>query len=476
MARFFFFFCLLLLFAHGAASQVVGDGDGVGMGREELLGLFEVLGDLLEDPTWAQFHPHPCTDTPWPGIQCEMVQNQDQDGLLHVTRIHIGPDVASPPCKPSAKLSPSLLKLPYLKSFSLFSCFLAPAKVILPPSLFTNASSLEQLVLKSNTGLSGEIPSSLATLANLRVLSLSQNNLHGGVPGELGGLRNLEQLDLSYNSLTGEIPVEIGGLTRLAIFDLSWNELAGEVPSSLGQLHTLQKIDLSFNKLSGRIPPDMGKLDRLVLLDLSYNSLTGPIPETFSELKELQYLLMVNNPIGTRIPLFVGSLRKLAVLGLSGCGLLGPIPSYFASLCNLTALSLDRNSLNGSIPPSLGALPHLGQLNLSQNQFIGEIGFSNGFVSRLGKRLDVRDNKDLCIDPHRYQNLSYYLEAPPCAASSKSSNSSLADEDGVDDHPYALQSSQSSSNVNGSSSCLFWLEMLSIFCSWLFYVNLMPSY
>ncbi|KAJ4781529.1 Piriformospora indica-insensitive protein 2 [Rhynchospora pubera] len=400
------------------------------MANEELLALFEVMGDLLDDSTWVDTHPHPCTDTPWPGIQCELLPG---DTLLHVTKLHVGPDVATTPaCKSNAKLSLSILKLPHLKTLSLFNCFLKPQNVSLSSSLFTNSSVLEQLVLMSNSGLTGDIPSSLSQLTRLRVLSLSQNSFNGGIPKELGQLVKLQQLDLSYNFLTGEIPQEIGGLTSLTILDLSWNQLSGSIPSSLGQLSSLQKMDLSFNKLGGNVKRDLGSLKKLVLLDLSRNSISGPIPDTLSQLENLQYFLIENNPIKTNIPSFVGALKKLLVLGLSGCGLFGPVPDSFGSLSNLTALSLDRNSLNGSIPSNLGALPHLGQLNLSQNHLVGEISLSSEFITRLGKRLDVRDNKELCIDQKRYQNLSYYLEgAPPCIDSPKATNKPWVDQTGT---------------------------------------------
>ncbi|KAF8408856.1 hypothetical protein HHK36_004925 [Tetracentron sinense] len=422
----------LILAADLSATQYNITEDGAfGMEAEELLGLFEVVGDLLEDPNWTQMHPYPCTDTPWPGIKCEI----DQDPpIFHVTKIHVGPDFTTPPCKISAKLSKSLLKLPYLKTLSIFNCFLT-SPVTLSPYLFGTFSSLEQLVLKNNPALSGEIPPTLAEISSLTVLSLSQNSLQGEIPKELGGLGSLEQLDLSYNHLSGEIPEEIEGLKGLTILDLSWNGLQGQLPNSLGQLQLLQKIDLSSNRLVGRIPPDIGKLKRLVLLDLSHNSLEGPIPETLSGLEDLEYLLVEDNPISTGIPLFLGALRKLTVLSLSGSGFIGPIPTFFPSLKLLTALSLDNNSLNGTVPPNLGALPNLGQLNLSQNMLSGELCLPEEFINRLGKRLDVRGNSGLCASHKLYKkNVSIYLETPACLGSSRSShNRSWAEEQPNDD-------------------------------------------
>ncbi|XVF40113.1 hypothetical protein PTKIN_Ptkin01aG0085700 [Pterospermum kingtungense] len=381
------------------------------MERGELLGLFDVMGSLLDEPGWSEVHPEPCTDTPWPGIECEIGQGP---AIFHVTAIHIGPDVATPPCQSSAKISDSLLKLPYLRTLSIFNCFVS-SPVTLSPALFGALSSLEHLSLQSNPSLVGEVPPSLGNISRLRVLSLSQNNLQGNIPPELGGLVNLEQLDLSYNNLSGEIPHELGGLKSVTILDLSSNGLEGSLPFALGQLQLLQKVDLCSNRIHGSIPPELGKLNRLVLLDLSHNFINGPIPETLSGLEQLQYLIFDYNPINSMIPLFVGSLKRLKSISFSDCGLVGPIPNSLSSLKNLTALSLDNNSLTGTIPPNLGSLPNLDQLNLSHNKLSGELLLPEMFIKRLGNRLDVKGNSGLCTS---YQlsrkNISKYLQTPVC--------------------------------------------------------------
>ncbi|RDX65348.1 Piriformospora indica-insensitive protein 2, partial [Mucuna pruriens] len=380
--------------------------------EEELLGLFEVMDALLEDPEWAQAHPKPCTDTPWPGVECEVSNNPP---MFHVTKIHIGPDiVVSPPCKSSAYLSPSLLKLKYIKILSIFNCFVA-SPVTLPKSLFGPLSSLEHLALENNPSLYGEIPASLGDVAGLRVLSLSQNSFQGNIPSQIGGLVSLEQLDLSYNNLSGQIPMEIGGLKSMTILDLSCNAIQGAMPYSLGQLQLLQKLDLHSNSLSGSIPPNLGHLKRLVLLDLSHNFIGGPIHENLSSLELLEYLLIDDNPIKGGIPKFIGKLRKLKSVSLSGCGLSGPIPYSFSSLKNLTALSLGNNSLSGPVPPNLGSLPNLDQLNISHNKLSGVLQLPDDFVKKLGKRLDLRGNSKLCIsDQPNKKNLSSFLEIPSC--------------------------------------------------------------
>ncbi|KAM0842668.1 hypothetical protein ACQ4PT_058216 [Festuca glaucescens] len=423
---------LLLLFQAVATAQLAGDAPAE-LPRSELAAIYRVMADLLDDPTWPQLHPRPCTDTPWPGLQCELAP--DDSRRLRATRLHFGPDVSTPPCRPGARLAaPAILGLPHLRTLSLFGCFVGTGPVELPPALFTNASALEQLVLKSNPGLTGRIPATLTNLKSLQVLSLSQNGFRGEIPRELGGLAALQQLDLSYNNITGEIPEEIGGMASLSILDLSWNSISGGVPAALGSLRMLQKADLSYNRLAGAVPPEVGSLKELVFLDLSHNGLSGPLPASLAGLAKLQYLLLQDNPIGTAVPAVVGSLRRLQVLGLSGCNLTGPIPrGAFAALGSLMALSLDRNRLDGPIPASLGALPHLGQLNLSQNRLAGEIALPGEFVARLGRRLDVRGNEELCVGRGRYGRLqTSNLGARPCVDQGSVNGTSALDEAAAD--------------------------------------------
>lgn len=441
------------------------------MEQEELFGLFEVMGSLLEDPTWAQMHPLPCTDTPWPGVECEVGQ-ETQTPIFHVTKIHVGHDILTPPCKSSAQISLSLLKLPYLKTLSLMNCF-TKSPVFLSKTLFGSLHSLENLVLESNPSLSGEIPSTLSNITSLKVLSLLQNNLNGEIPKEIGGLVNLEQIDISYNNLIGSIPEEIEGLKSLSILDLSWNSLQGMVPHSLGDLQFLEKIDFSWNKLQGRIPPELGKLKRLVLLDLSHNSLEGPIPENLSGLHQLQYLMMEENPINTEIPSFIGALMELTVLSFSGCGLTGRIPRKFSSLQNLTALSLDNNKLKGTVPQELGTLPNINTLNLSQNQLSGELLFPEEFFIRLDQRLDTRGNKGLCINqqPQSKKISTTFRQIPPCLikrvpASNKTFSQDHPDDDSQKMKPTVLCDGNLSSNADGLHQNFIVSGLIFLFSCW----------
>jgi hypothetical protein len=87
-----------------------------------LAAIFRVMADLLGDPAWPQLHPRPYTDTLWPGLQCELAP--DEAHVLRAIRLHLGPDVTTPPCRPGARLDPASLRgLPHLWTLSIFGCF-----------------------------------------------------------------------------------------------------------------------------------------------------------------------------------------------------------------------------------------------------------------------------------------------------------------------------------------------------------------
>ena len=93
--------------------------------------------------------------------------------------------------------------------------------------------------------LTGQIPSSLGSLANLQLLWLAKNQLTGPIPSSLGSLANLRYLYLYGNQLSGEIPSELGSLANLEQLSLSQNQLSGPIPAELGNLSNLTHLHLS---------------------------------------------------------------------------------------------------------------------------------------------------------------------------------------------------------------------------------------
>ncbi|XP_017220805.1 receptor-like protein EIX2 isoform X1 [Daucus carota subsp. sativus] len=97
-----------------------------------------------------------------------------------------------------------------------------------------NFASLNMIDLSSNK-FTGEFPTGIARLLDLKGLNLSRNQFYGKVPVQIGRLFELEVLDLSSNNFSGDIPRSMTGLTFLAYLDLSSNNFSARIPLG-GQL------------------------------------------------------------------------------------------------------------------------------------------------------------------------------------------------------------------------------------------------
>nr|GEZ21956.1 LRR receptor-like serine/threonine-protein kinase FLS2 [Tanacetum cinerariifolium] len=98
----------------------------------------------------------------------------------------------------------------------------------------------------SSNNKSGEIPSELVNLIELRNLNLSGNCLEGKIPDKIGHLKNLESLDPPKNQLSRNIPISMSNLNYLSHLNLSYNNLTRRIPIG-NQLHTLDNPSIYAN-------------------------------------------------------------------------------------------------------------------------------------------------------------------------------------------------------------------------------------
>ena len=267
----------------------------------------------------------------------------------------------------------------------------------------TETHMVTEINLVSN-GLTGSLPSALATLTQLHGLYIGHNYMSGPIPPELGTLTGLVNLQLYNDQLTGSIPPELGNLVNLQSLALNMNQLTGSIPPELGSLSNLVQLRLNENQLSGTIPPEFGSLTNLSVLGLSWNSLTGSIPPELANLTGLQILVLSHNQLTGTIPPGFGGLVNLLNLGLDENHLSGTIPDGLGSLANLLILGLSSNQLSGAIPSGLGNLTQLVELHLNGNQLAGLIPTSfmnltaltpNALMTDLGHNAVYTTDPDL---------------------------------------------------------------------------------
>lgn len=121
------------------------------------------------------------------------------------------------------------------------------------------------------------------------------NNLTGELPSSLGNLSQLKVLELSFNKLSGSLPSELGNLTELEVLALNGNFISGSIPSSIGELHNLKQLHLSSNQLTGTLPPSINKLKELEVFNVFHNELSGKVPVELSKSRNIREFVIAEN-------------------------------------------------------------------------------------------------------------------------------------------------------------------------------------
>ncbi|KAL3849986.1 hypothetical protein ACJIZ3_011868 [Penstemon smallii] len=361
--------------------------------------VYRVLESINSDYPWRSLFPDDlCISAPH-GVVCDYFTDTEPH-IIELSFGYVSDYSPNPPCNSNSTLDPTLFSpLSHLRKLFFYKCF---TETNIPfPDFSPNVSSLQELVFIENPALFGSIEGKIRNLKSLRRLVLTGTSVSGVISNGFGEFVNLEQLTLSRNKFKGEISMTVfDEMKRLKVLDLSENEFQGNVPESIGSLSELLKLDLSYNGFSGGIPEKFKELKNLEFLDLSYNRFGNfGMPLFLAEMTGLKELYLSGNFLGGQIPEIWENLGGIKGIGMSKMGLVGNIPkSMGVHLRSLCYLRLDNNMLQGVVPQELSSLDFVSELNLENNSLSGRIPFSAGFVYKLGGKLKLEGNLDLCVD------------------------------------------------------------------------------
>jgi hypothetical protein len=410
MALFHPFSGLAIVFLHTLLSLLVISHQQPQLDPAERDAVYRVLNSVNPTVPWRSLFPDDdlCSSAPH-GVVCEYFSDGDGDVLssVHITELSFGyvSDYApNPPCSSDSTLDPLVFTaFKFLRKLFFYKCFTDETRrVSLPANAVSPgfSSTLEELVFIDNPALVGPLSGLLRNYTSLRRAVLTGNGVYGEIPDGLGDDSVvLQELTLSRNQLSGGVPANLSKLNSLRVLDLSHNRFDGYLPEALGNLTELLKLDLSYNGLSGEIPEGLKNLQSLEFLDLSYNRFGNyGLPLFLAEMPRLREVHLSGNPLGGAIPEIWENMGGVLGIGLSNTGLVGNIPaSMGVNLRNLRYLGLDNNSLEGTVPVEFALLGTVSEINLENNNLSGRLPFSAKFSAKIGGKLKLDGNPELCV-------------------------------------------------------------------------------
>ena len=240
----------------------------------------------------------------------------------------------------SQEVLSTIATLPLLKNLTLQSCSLSSIAGL------KGSTSVVTLDLNNNTIRNIDV---LSAMTNLQELNLQHNALTD--LSALSANTALTRLDISYNALTSIAPVSVlTGLTSLDAGSNSITEL-GEI----GKLTSLNYLNLASNKLTNITA--LTSCTALTQLNISSNALTDI--ECLSALTQMLYFDFSHNQVKT-IPSFP---KNCALVSIDGSNNLLSSLKPLAGLENLNVVNMDYNTDISSVA-ALASCPVLLEVNV----------------------------------------------------------------------------------------------------------------
>ncbi|OAV42573.1 hypothetical protein [Lewinella sp. 4G2] len=248
------------------------------------------------------------------------------------------------------------------------------------------ADSLESYTVR-NSGLTGELPSSLATRTKLSLFAHTPALFGAGASGtmfDLSGLPNIESVTISAPNIT------------------AWDNY----PATLSNLPNLKSISINIGMTTPGIPAELTGLPELITFQYRSNQ-DGSPPFLADATKLRRYLMDRHNGTLTlpdTLKIYGGT--GLEELDMSRAGISGCFPVFPPSLDNLEEVYFNDNNIRDTLGEQFN-LSELDEVDISNNRFTGflpeYVGNLNVFFSNS---IRFNDNEFVGCYPDSYTNLA----------------------------------------------------------------------
>ncbi|XP_029425710.1 leucine-rich repeat-containing protein 7 isoform X6 [Nannospalax galili] len=266
-----------------------------------------------------------------------------------------------------------------------------------PKEVFNFERTLEELYLDANQ--IEELPKQLFNCQALRKLSIPDNDL-SSLPSSIASLVNLKELDISKNGVQ-EFPENIKCCKCLTIIEASVNPIS-KLPDGFTQLLNLTQLYLNDAFLEF-LPANFGRLVKLRILELRENHLKT-LPKSMHKLAQLERLDLGNNEF-SELPEVLDQIQNLRELWMDN-NALQVLPGSIGKLKMLVYLDMSKNRIE-TVDPDVSGCEALEDLLLSSNM-LQQLPDSIGLLKKL-TTLKVDDNQ-LTVLPNTIGNLSLLEE------------------------------------------------------------------
>lgn len=240
-----------------------------------------------------------------------------------------------------------------------------PAKLKIPIESFAGfytLPALEELYL-TTVYLLGKLPSGIASLKNLKTLSLAGTYIYS-LPDDIGELaENLTTLNLSGCKALASLDGGLTELVNLTSLNLSSCSVLRTLPEGFGNLTKLTTLDLGNCEWLESLSSDFGNL-QINTLNLRGCKLLKSLPESFGQLTKLTKLNFYDCTSLEALPESIGNLTGVTEIDLSNCAALTSLPDGIGQLTGLKKLTMPYTGLT-QLPAVVSALSGLEELNLT---------------------------------------------------------------------------------------------------------------